>query len=116
MFKVPTQKNSVTISKLCHVKKDEPSLPNFFKGVTIKQGNSDCDSEVIICFVLNLRKQQILQLLNVTTVLGFTLRHCHKQLVEKYLKQTFYRPYKVSYLSCKQGNKIHLRMFACTNK
>ena len=42
---------------------------------TIKQGLFD--SEVIICFVLNFSNQQILQLLKVKTVLGFTLRHCH---------------------------------------
>ena len=43
---------------------------------TIKQGDSD--SEVIICFVLNLISQQILQLLIAVTVSGITLRHCYK--------------------------------------
>ena len=47
---------------------------------TIKQGNSG--SEVTICFVLNLSYQQILQLLQVIMLLGFTLCHCHKLLVE----------------------------------
>ena len=45
-----------------------------------KQGNSN--SEVIICFILNLSYQKILQLLKVITVLGFTLRHCYKRFLK----------------------------------
>ena len=37
----------------------------------------DSNSEVIICFVINLSYQQILQLLKVIKVLEFTLCHCH---------------------------------------
>ena len=45
----------------------------------IKQGDSD--SEVIICFGTKYKLSvDLIQLLNVKMVLGFTLRHCHKLL------------------------------------
>ena len=49
--------------------------------VIIKQGNSDC--EVIICFGTKFKLPvDLIQLLKVITVLGFTSRHCHKLFVE----------------------------------
>ena len=41
----------------------------------IKQGDSG--SEVIICFGTKF-KSDLIQLLKIITVFGFTLRHCHK--------------------------------------
>ena len=43
-----------------------------------KEGDSD--SKVRVCFVLNLSYQQILKLLKVIAVLGYTLRHSHKRI------------------------------------
>ena len=49
--------------------------------VIIKQGNSD--SEVIICLGTKFKLSvDLIQLLKVITVLGFTLRHCHELFVE----------------------------------
>ena len=49
--------------------------------VIIKQGNSD--SEIIICFCTKFKLSvDLIQLLKVITVLGFTSRHFHKLFVE----------------------------------
>ena len=56
--------------------------------VIIKQGNSD--SEVIICFGTKFKLSvDLIQLLKVITVLGFTSRHCHKLFVEEYLEMRY---------------------------
>ena len=55
---------------------------------TNKQGDSNSEGNTcfffffFFFFLLNLSYQQILQLLKVITVLGLTLRHCHKRFVE----------------------------------
>ena len=56
----------------------------------IKQGDSD--SEVIICFGTKYKLSvDLIQLLKVKTVLGFTLRHCHKLLRNRiYFARTFH--------------------------
>ena len=49
----------------------------------IRQGYFD--SEVIICFGTFKLSVDLIQLLKVITVLGFTLSHCHKLFVERYI-------------------------------
>ena len=61
-------------------------------------------------FELDLSYKQILQLLKVKTVLGFTLRHCHKRLVESYLYVKDIKCMTAQFRICRISNSCHFNL------